>query len=380
MSAVALISEDPVLRDHFAQVFQDNGTFRFSILENSIIDLHGAVSRLGRLDLMIVDLAQERDRAISAIGNLRSSGVPGAIVTISDDLSEGDVRALLRQRASDWLPMLDGELPNAEQILDACQKALNESAEARKREIPAHCVSFLPAAGGVGQTVLATMLGLLISGDRKQPKSTCLIDLNFQHSRLAYYLDVEQRLDLSAIEAAPERVDQTLIEAMLTRHHSGLAVLTGTHDRREVGKISTQAIPNILNIVCNMFDCVLIDLPATWQPWTVDVLSGSDEVFVVTDFSVPGIRQAKELVGDIKCQLPSNMTTRVIVNKYKEKLFGGPLRKRDAIDALGEALAGFVPDGGEQLYEAINLGQADGLATRSSKIAKQLNRIVNGKA
>lgn len=230
MSAIALISENPVLRDHFAQVFQDNDSFRFSILENSVANLHGAISQLGQLDLMIVDLAQERDRAISAIGNLRVNGVPGAIVTISDDLSEDDVRALLRQRASDWLPMLGGELPNAEQILDACQKALNESADARKREIPAHCMSFLPAAGGVGQTVLAATLGLLIAGDRKQQKSTCLVDLNFQHSRLAHYLDIEHRLDLSAIEAAPERVDRTLMEAMLTRHPSGLAIVTGSHD------------------------------------------------------------------------------------------------------------------------------------------------------
>ena len=136
----------------------------------------------------------------------------------------------------------------------------------------------------------------------------------------------------------------------------------------------------MLNVVSNMFDYVVIDMPTTWHPWTVDILSGSDDVFVVTDFSVPGIRQAKELVGDITVQLPSDMTTRVIVNKYQEKLFGGPLRKRDAIDALGDVLAGFVPDGGEELYEAINLGSADGLATRSSKIAKQLNRIVNGDA
>ena len=380
MSAVALISENPVLRDHFAQVFQGNGSFKFSVLENSIINLHGAVSRLGRLDLMIVDLAQERDSAISAIGRLRSNGVPGAIVTISDDLTEGDVRALLRQRASDWLPMLDGQLPDADQILDACQKALNESAAARKRETPAHCVSFVPTSGGVGQTVLAATLGLLMCTNRKQPKSTCLIDLNFQFSRLHHYLDIDPRLDLSAIEVAPERVDQTLMEVMLARHPSGLAVLTGSHDRREVGKAGAQAVPNMLNVVSNMFDYVIIDMPATWHPWTIDILSGSDDVFVVTDFSVPGIRQAKELVGDITVQLPSDMTTRVIVNKYQEKLFGGPLRKRDAIDALGEALAGFVPDGGEELYEAINLGRADGLATRSSKIAKQLSRIVSGEA
>ena len=123
--------------------------------------------------------------------------------------------------------MLDGHLPDAEQILDACQKALNESAAARKRETPAHCVSFVPTSGGVGQSVLAATLALLTCSNRKQPKSTCLIDLNFQYSRLAHYLDVEPRLDLSAIEAAPERVDQTLMEVMLTRHQSGLAVAHG---------------------------------------------------------------------------------------------------------------------------------------------------------
>ena len=83
MSAIALISENPVLRDHFAQVFQDNEAFRFSILERSIANLHGVVSQLGQLDLMIVDLAQERDRA-ARVGGVFAVLIHSSVPRLTD--------------------------------------------------------------------------------------------------------------------------------------------------------------------------------------------------------------------------------------------------------------------------------------------------------
>ena len=70
------------------------------------------------------------------------------------------------------------------------------------------------------------------------------------------------------------------MEVMLTRHDSGLAVLAAGRHRTIEGSRNKNVVPHILNIICEMFDDVVIDLPAMWQPWTVDVLAGSDEIYI----------------------------------------------------------------------------------------------------
>ena len=239
----------------------------------------------------------------------------------------------------------------------------------------ARCLSFLPAAGGVGQTVLIGTLGLLMAQRKNSNRKTCLVDLNFQYSKIADYLDIEPSLDLSTIESAPERLDKTLMEVMITRHESGLAVLAAGRHRTIEGSRNKNVVPHILNIICEMFDDVIIDLPAMWQPWTVDVLAGSDEIYIITDFSVPGIRQARELHVALPDFVAQELYTRVIVNKYKSKFLGANLRKNDATAALGNALAGFVADGGVRIQDALNLGQPDVLTSRSSDIAKDLKNM-----
>ena len=43
---------------------------------------------------------------------------------------------------------------------------------------------------------------LLLKAAPKDPNSTCLVDLDFQHGACADYLDLEPRLDLDEIEPA----------------------------------------------------------------------------------------------------------------------------------------------------------------------------------
>ena len=62
----------------------------------------------------------------------------------------------------------------------------------------------MAAAGGVGATTLAIEAAMQLSRDAKDPDSTCLVDLDFQTSACADYLDLEPRLDLDEIGAHPD--------------------------------------------------------------------------------------------------------------------------------------------------------------------------------
>ena len=66
----------------------------------------------------------------------------------------------------------------------------------------------------------------------------------------------------------------------------------------------------------------------------------------------------------------------MIVNKFRQRLFGGGLRKHDAIDLLGGRLAGFVSEDCELVNEAVNRGEFISAIDRSNRVSRDLARIV----
>ena len=179
--------------------------------------------------------------AITAIEGLRQSGFAGAIITLSETLDEASVRGLLQLNVTDWLP---ADAP-AEAIFQACQRA-SSARRPLDHETRATCVSFVPAAGGVGTTTLAIQTAFLLAKRSRNFDQTCLFDLNFNTGTMADYLDLKPVLDLGAIANRPERLDARLLEAMVARHPTGMAVIAtpraATEYLRVNGAVVTGAI------------------------------------------------------------------------------------------------------------------------------------------
>jgi pilus assembly protein CpaE len=105
-------------------------------------------------------------------------------------------------------------------------------------------------------------------------------------------------------------------------------------------------------------------------------VAGSDQVFVVTEFTVPALRKARELIEDMRGMLTEATEARVIVNKAHEQLLGGGLRKRDVIELLGERLGGFVSEDKALVRDAINRGQPLSSGWSSNRVAREVARLL----
>jgi pilus assembly protein CpaE len=285
-------------------------------------------------------------------------------------LDETTVRGLLRLRVTDWLPTDAG----TEEIIEACGRALSARRQL-DRGNKARCIALVPAAGGVGTTSLAIQTAFLLGKRARNFGGTCLIDLNFQTGSLADYLDLQPLFDIDAIAADPSRLDVQLLEVMLARHPSGLAILAGPRAPTVPPRADGTLVTSALSIVSDTFEHMVLDLPPVWQTWTFDVLAGSDQVFVVTEFTVPAMRKAQELAEAIVGRLSGDLNVKIIVNRFQQQLFGG-LRKGDATRLLGERLAGFVPEDYELVSEAINRGEFVSAISRSNRVSRELSRIL----
>ena len=368
---VVLVSARPQLHERLKKVFKDSN-IGFASIESSLSQASKQLRADLRRTTLIADLEGDLGEAIAAIEDLRRSGFAGAIITLSETLDEASVRGLLRLNATDWLP---AEAP-AEAILQACQRA-SSARRPLDRETRATCISFVPAAGGVGTTTLAIQTAFLLAKRLRNFEETCLFDLNFHTGSMADYLDLKPVLDLGAIANQPERLDARLLEVMIARHPTGMAVMATPRAATEYLRVNGAVIASLLSVVSDSFKQMVLDLPPIWQPWTFDVLHGCDRVFIATEFTIPAMRKALELVKALETRFKGEPPrARVIVNKFRQRLLGGGLRKSDATALLGEALAGFVPDEQELVSEAINQGDLASAANRSNRVSRELTQLM----
>jgi pilus assembly protein CpaE len=320
----------------------------------------------------VIDLDTAPTDDMQALERLMArEGVRLPVVAVTRTLDANLARTLLQMRVADFLvkPVSPVEL------VRTCAHVANGPATAPPTE--AQIYTFLPAVGGAGVTTLAIQSAmLLLNSGQRGKSSTCLVDLDFQHGACADYLDIEPRLNLGEIEPRPERLDRQLLEVMLSHHPSGLAVVAAPHHLAEMRSFDPDVVTRLLDLVSSNFDYVVFDMPRTWFSWTDSVLLGSNNLFVVCEATVPGLRHAKRLVEAIHERLGEGPKPRVIVNRFEQRLFSSGLRKADIEQVLGESFATCISNQYGLVREAIDRGVPIDEVKPGNKITGQLKRLV----
>jgi pilus assembly protein CpaE len=292
------------------------------------------------------------------------------VVVVLPAMDQDAARQFLQLRVADFLikPVAPAEL------YKTCVRVVQAPAGNDHHE--AQIVTFLPAVGGAGVTTVAIQSALLLLEEGGKQRSTCLVDLDFQHGACCDYLDLEPRLDLKEIAPRPERLDRQLLEVMIAYHKSGLAVIAAPNRPAEMRVFDPELVTRLLDLVSSHFDYVVIDMPRTWFAWTDSVLLGSNRTFIVSEMTVPSVKQAKQLAGAIRERLGDGPRPQVIVNRFEQRLFGSSLRRADIEQALGEDFAGVLPNDYALVREAIDRGVPLTDIKAKNRITKELRRLV----
>jgi len=322
--------------------------------------------------VIVIDLDTGQPEELSALTRLmgRINGWP-PVVVITPTFDKEIARQLLLMRVADFLvkPVQPIEL------VRTCARVVQTPASTEHTE--AQIFTFLPAVGGAGVTTLAIQSALLLlnNGQKTRP-ATCLVDLNFQQGTCADYLDLEPRLDLKEIEPRPERLDRQLLEVMTAYHGSGLAVIAAPNRPAEMRSFDPDMVTRLLDLVSSHFNYVVIDMPRTWFSWTDSVLLGSNRLFIVSEMTVPGLKQAKGLVAAISERLGEGPRPGVVINRFEQRMLGAGLRKSDVESALGKDFVGAIPNNYALVREAIDRGVPLDEVKPGNKITSELKKLI----
>jgi pilus assembly protein CpaE len=288
---------------------------------------------------------------------------------VGQDFDSATARVMMQLRVSDFLvkPISTADL------VRSCVRALKGSEAATSES---QVLTFMPVAGGVGNTTIALETAFLLHNSAVRGASTCVVDLNFQQGVCAEYLDLEPRFDITEIENQPERLDRRLLDVMLSKHESGLSVLAAPVQPTEMRSFNADVVIRMLDLVSAYFDNVVIDMPRTWFPWTEAVLLGSDRLFLVTEMTVPCLRHTQRLIKAIEQSVGKQIKPSVIANRFEKRAFENGIRQADVEEILGDHFVGGISNNYRLVREAVDRGVPLHSIDKNSNVVNDLKRII----
>ena len=329
------------------------------------IDVEGATVVVADLDPSDETEMAALERLVTRIGNWPP------VVAVMPSFDGAAVRRLMQLRVADFLVK---PVPPVE-LAQTCARVAKKPAGTDTAE--AQILTFLPAVGGAGVTTLAVQTAMLLLNSGAQGKTaTCLVDLDFQHGACADYLDIEPRLNLGEIEPRPERLDRQLLEVMISQHPSGLSVVAAPNRPAEMRSFDPDVVTRLLDLVSSHFDYVVFDMPRTWFSWTDSVLLGSNQLYIVTEATVPGLRQARQLVEAVRERLGDGPKPQVVINRFEQRLFAHGLRRADIEQAIGDSFRATIPNDYAMVREAIDRGVPLDEIKPGNKITAELKKLI----
>jgi pilus assembly protein CpaE len=244
--------------------------------------------------VLLVDVSDTDDvlGAMDALAEVCDTHTRVVAIGQANDISL--FRELMRLGVSDYLvkPLAADVL--AEALRRAARTPPPEAAAAR----PARTIALIGARGGVGATTLAVSLAWALADEQLQ--RTVLLDLDMQFGAAALSLDLEIGRGLREILTNPERIDSLLIGSAMVHASDRLRLLGGEEPLEDDVDIGPEGVQALISALSESCESVVVDTPRRADRLTRQLLARAEVVGVVTDLSLPAMRDTHRLLALLK--------------------------------------------------------------------------------
>jgi pilus assembly protein CpaE len=329
-------------------------------------------------DLVMVDAeAADAVDLVVAIAALAARPNPPAVLLAGSHMPASLVRALMKLPRSDVIeaPFTSVDLSRAAGSILAV--APPPVVVEPVHQVNARCWTVIGSVGGCGATTIAIELATTLADRAAKGERVALVDLNLVDGAVAAYLGATPNMMLAEASAAPDRIDTALLDVFATKIAHGLDLLAAPRDAKAFARVSQTAVCRLLEMTCQVYDWIVIDLPRHHQPWTLDVLAGSDEVLVVSELTVPALLSARALATEVETEVAQGAQPRIILNRLASRMFGPAPSLAEAEKALQRKADGGITSDWEAAAASVNLGGSISHHRPRSKIVRDVGLLVD---
>lgn len=298
-------------------------------------------------NLIIVESLAPPAALVQQLDELAGSCEPGVkVILIGESNDIGLYRELIRRGVSEYLvPPL--------QPLQLIRTISGLYVDPTKPFL-GRTIAFVGAKGGTGSSTIAHNVAWCMAEHTRV--NTTLVDLDLAWGTTALDFNNDPATGVADALETPERVDDVLLDRLLTRHTDHLTLFTAPASLEREFEITPEAYETVIEGVRRGVPFVVLDLPHVWSRWMRQTLMQADEVVIVAQPDLAGLRNAKNIFDMIKIGRPNDAAPKVILN-----MVGVAKRPeipvKDFADALGVEPVLVLPYDPQLFGTASNNGQ-----------------------
>ena len=148
------------------------------------------------------------------------------------------------------------------------------------------------SSGGAGSTTIACNLAMELA--HVTERSCALVDMDLQYGEVACSFDVKPRYTIADICHAGAEIDRTVLENALEDLACNVSILTRP-EVELVEEVDVDSVEQMFRVMAQMFPFVVVDLPRYFSPPALVTLDGADQVLIITQLTIPHIRNATRI-------------------------------------------------------------------------------------
>jgi pilus assembly protein CpaE len=173
-------------------------------------------------------------------------------------------------------------------------------------------IAVVGAKGGVGASTVAHNLAWSLASLTEMATIIADFDLAFGTAGLDYNQDPPQGVAEAVF--APERVDAVLVDRLLSKCGDHLSLLAAPATLDRVLDFAEASFDSLLDAMRASTPWVVLDVPHLWSGWARRILVSADEVIVIASPDLANLRNAKNLIDNVKSVRLNDAPPRLVLN------------------------------------------------------------------
>ena len=173
-------------------------------------------------------------------------------------------------------------------------------------------IAVVAAKGGVGASTVAHNLAWSLASLTEMATIIADLDLAFGTAGLDYNQDPPQGVAEAVF--APDRVDTVLVDRLLSKCGDKLSLLAAPATLDRLLDFTEVSFDSLIDAMRASTPWIVLDVPHLWSGWARRILVSADEVIVVASPDLANLRNAKNLIDNVKAARLHDAPPRLVLN------------------------------------------------------------------
>ena len=338
----------------------------YHIASNGHADLLKGVEKLP--NILIVDLSaiwREELEAINTLNKILPAKRPHVIVLGSEN-NTAIMSASMKIGARGYFhhPF------KATEFLDSLNN-IAEEYEQLEKSGSAKIITVLNGKGGSGATMLASNLSHMLA--EKYKKHVALFDFHNSITSLPLYFDIRIKHTLGEAISNITSLDEIALQGLMEEYSKNLQILSSKHDVIAEGvQFSGSVATRLIKLAEKTYEYIVIDLPASMDSLTSKVLHSSDQIFLITQQSIPHVNETSLIYKEmLKRYGVTKDKVSVVINRYRAN---DEIRIDDVKDVLGDNIV-TIPSDYKIVNDSLNVGSPLYEHSKKAKVTQAITEM-----